>query len=621
MRHLRWIAILASSAQAFAVGIGSAMAQSTPSFFPERYVACRTTPRPRVVPPSPPGAAALVPLPRRRAPPVLFVAPRVVIDVAVAEPIPARARGTEAPEPPPIVVASEDQDWRCVGFTRGKRGILAVLQAPHGARFAHVQDGASWRLANARAASAAGFTEAIPALRRLLARPIPTESPASFYALDTGYNATRALSTLGDAAMAPVVAERLASREDADASTVWVQWVPALAELDARAAEAYAADVVDRVVGGRSATHAYAPSNDTVLRATLPLLRTPDPTRLALVTRLPGSDARCDVLAARVRLGDRALREALRPELDRDLRTQRSVSCYSTLMPVVFPGEDPLEVDALLHRHRLEAILDLLERSAGHAGDARWAAARARIRLTLQERSLDPDVATNRGDRRFQPEKRVRHLVALGVLGDAGARTRVEQIIRDPAEDGVAPFLAAALALRFAWPGAADLAAHRLLRARVDWTRRHDTELDPARGFVQVNDHVVVVDALAARGDPRFALGLLDLDRNVREATALHLARLRPAAACDVVTSAAGDAQEKAVQDAFWALSLLGDACREQAFRLASTASAPHHVRGMALELLAMMRDARARPLLQPRRGDDIRPARERARIIFHARD
>ena len=105
-------------------------------------------------------------------------------------------------------------------------------------------------------------------------------------------------------------------------------------------------------------------------------------------------------------------------------------------------------------------------------------------------------------------------------------------------------------------------------------------------------------------------------------APAAHLGRLRLPATCDVVAGAAGGAEARPVQDALWTLSMLGDTCRAQAHRLATDGAQPPHVRGMALELLAMMRDARARPLVEDRgREDDIRPARRRARIIFHARE
>lgn len=614
----------------------AARAQSNPGFFPERYVACRKDDARRAPPPAPTPQAAppsLVPLPRVRSRATLSIAPLVLIDVAVAEPIPARPSAPLAlpPPPEPSMVASAAQDWRCIGFVRGKAGILRVLHAPPLSRFAGHPDARSWQLLNARAASTARFVEAVPDLRRLLARPEPNvpddaERPDGsrlFDGLDLKLNASRALGDLDDAPSATALRAHLAAREDRSYSIIWKDGLPALARLDRRVAEDYAIEVIERVALGRNPSDPRAAGDDTLARSVLPLLVTPDPARLATLKRWPSGQDRCDVLAARVRLGDVALRDELRADLATDLRTQRAVACYGELMPDVFPGASTDEVKTLLFRHRMEAILDLLHRSRSvAASDPAWQRARSELRAGLSARANDPDIVGGRSDSRYQPVKRARYLVALAELGDADARALAEQLIRDPSDHGIAPWIAAAQVLRFDWPNAADLAATRLGFALRDHTDRYDTDLDPVRGFTSLNDHTDVVDALAARRDPRFALGLLDREPRVREIAAFHLARLRSPATCDVVASAARDAQERAVQDAFWTLSMLGDACRVQAHRLATDVGEPAHVRGMALELLAMMRDARVKPLLaSPGRRDDIRAARERARIIYFARE
>jgi hypothetical protein len=607
-----------------------ALAQSSPSLFPERYVACREVRAPVPAPSRPVAADRFVPLPRRSRPAPLPIAPLVVIDVAVAEPVPARA--SEAPRAhEPDVIASAAQDWRCVGFVRGKAGILKVLRAPPGSRFVNRGDPRSWRLLNARAASTARFAEALPELRRMLARPEPSDPDAAarpdgsrlFDALDLKLNAARALGDLDDAASAPALRAHLATREDRSYSLIWLAALPALARLDAMAADAYAAEVIARVAQGRAPTDPHAASDDTLLRATLPLLVAHVPEHLRLLQSLTAHRDRCDVLAARVRLGDVALRDELRAELATDLRTQRGVACYGELMPEVFPGDAPEEVKTLLYRHRMEAVLHLLHRGRrAPPGETSWERARSELRAGLAARTNDPDIAGGQDDRRFQPVKRVLHYMALAQLGDGAAHAEVVRIIRDRADDGIAPWIAAAQALRFGWPDAADLAAERLGYALRDHTDRYDTDPDPVRGFARRGDHTDVVDALAARRDARFALGLLDRDRSVREIAALHLGRLGLPETCDVVFDAAAGAEEKAVQDAFWALTMLGDTCREQAFRHAIDRTAPPHVRGMALELSAMMRDPRIAPLLRDHgRKDDIRPARQRARIIFHARE
>jgi len=614
----------------------AAHAQSTPSFFPERYVACKEQRATRAAP-EPPARARWVPVPLRRSTPTtLPIAPITIIDVARAEPIPMRTSGSR-PAVAPTVVAESNQDWRCVGFTRGKAGILNVLRAPPLSRFVGYPDADRFRLLNARAASAAGFAEALPELRRLLSRPVPPSStpsedpadgpdlvpPELYDALNVKLNAARALGDLGDASSAAPFAAHLATQEDQIYSGLWLAALPALMRLDARVTERYAADVILRVAAEREARHPRSASDDTLLRAVLPLLVTPDATSLARLKQLASSDRRCDVMGTRIRLGDVRLRDELRPDLAGNLVTQRAVACYNELMPFAFPGASPDESKTLLFRHRMDELLNLLDHGrALPASDTTWQRARGEIKEALIARSQDPDVAGDASDRRSSSVKRAKHLVALAVLGDAGARKDAEQLVRSGDDQGIAPWVAAALILRFDWPGAADLAAQRLTWAIRQPTQRYDTELDPLRGFVSLTDHVPVVDALAARRDPRFALGLLDRERSVREATALHLARLRLPAACDVVADAAPDAEPEAVQDAFWALTLLGDTCREQAHRLATDRLAPAHVRGMALELSAMLRDPRVAAMLGDRgKRDDIRPARQRARIIWRARE
>jgi hypothetical protein len=141
--------------------------------------------------------------------------------------------------------------------------------------------------------------------------------------------------------------------------------------------------------------------------------------------------------------------------------------------------------------------------------------------------------------------------------------------------------------------------------------------------MVIVTNHVRVVDELARRADPRFALGLLDREQTTREAALHYLARLRPEAACKLVGEAARDAEEEeAIQDAFWALSALGDACQPTMQLLALDASGRPEVRGMAIEALAMMRHDSVPALVRRiERNDRARAAKERARIIFDSRE
>lgn len=627
-------------------------AQSNPAFYHPRYVACRDEKAPPATPAfATPGSPAsprpppsLEPLPSRPAPRVVPIAPLVVIDVPMIEPVPARARpalvvATPAPTPtaaPAPMLTLGDNDFRCIGLSRGKAGVLRVLDAPPGARFAHHTDAASWRNDNARAAAASGFVEAIPALRRTLERPLPKNDAglSLFEALDAKLHAARALGELGDTRSAALVAKHLAAREDEAWSLLWLSTLPTLARFDPVAAQDYAASVVGRVARGeRRPTDAQAAGDETLLRAVLPLFVAPKAEHLALVSRLPASASghsgtwyvECETLAARVRLGDKALEKALRAELATELRTQRASACYSQLMPDVLPGRAPDEVETLLFRQRYESMLRLLghakQKKAEGALDASWTAALAKLKAGLEKRSADDAAASARGHARsMHTETRALHLVALAYLGDTKAKAELEALARDASDEGVAPWLAVEHALALELSGAAELAARRVALAIERPTRRYSSSLDPKRGFVSVNEQVRVLDALAARGDARFALGLLSRDHSAREAAAQHLARRRPASACELVGDAAGKAEPEAVDDALLALSLLGDACRATAHRLWRDDKQPAHVRGMALELLAMLRDARVDAALGARqRGEP--GFQRRARIIRWARE
>jgi hypothetical protein len=626
-----------------------AAAQSNPEFYPpQRWFVCHGEDEKAAVPPPAKAAAlptGLLPLPRKHAPSPLEIAPLEVADVAVLEPIPARAplpTAVAAAPPEKPVLVEGDNDFRCIGFPRGKAGILRVVGASYGARFAHHDNAVDWRLINYRAAGAVGLAEAIPALRREIERPVPP-GPAdykTFDLLDAKLHAMRALGDLGDRESAPRVAAFLRTREDESYSLIWRDSLAPLARLDPAVAQSYAIAAIRRVTSGsRHPTDENAMDGDSLVRDVLPLLTQRSAADLAALQQVTADteghsshwhDA-CEVLAARIRLGDDALRKEMRAELSTDLRTNRATVCYSQLMPFAFPGDDPDEVDTLLFRHRYTELLNLLEKARRLAKtgplEARWKEGQKKILEWLKKQSAEPEIAGGKSDTRYRPDHHALHLTALAVLGDAAAKAALDKLIEDPAEEGAWPWIAAEQALRFDLDGAADHTEKRLRLAIDHHTVRYDTDLDPCRGPLLVNDHVRVIDALAARGDARFALGLLDEERWAREAAAVHLAKLKPAAACELVGNSAKLAVSNAltgqpVEDSFWVLSLLGDACRPTMWKLLHDAAQPAAVRGMALEHLAMTRDPRIESLLDSaEKRDDLRDFRKRAKIIFFAKE
>ena len=617
-------------------------------FFPERYVACREEEtvfrkvRVRRAPqPAPVPTSQLLPLARKAAPRPLTIAPLVIIDVARTEPLPASGarpvpaqRVAVAPTVEERLLRVESRnDYLCIGIPRGTAGILRVLEAPPGTRYYGGRRSESWRRRNMRAAGAFNLGQATEPLRRQLARPIVAglEGYQLTEQLQLKLAAGQALADLQVRDAAPALLAFVRSRELQPYPLVWEDALDPLARLDPVLAQHYAVEALTRVANDPGQIRQHR----GVVREVLPLLTQSSPQALAALRRISallvepdgdpdGHDA-CLVLGARARLGDGPLLAELRPELAVDLRTQRGVLCYAQLVGHVFPGKDPDEVPTLIHRQRYGQILTLLRtmRDAERAGqhDPRFAAARSRLRTWLTQRSGEPDVRGDPTHRDNNPERRALHLAALAFLGDHRATAQLAELIRDPADQGTAPWLAAHQALVLELPGAADLAATRLGLAAASTTRRFTQRSWGRRGQIRVTEHVEVIDELARRGDPRFALGLLDRNVFAREATVLHLARLRPAAACEIVGRAASVAQRESIQDAFWALSVLGGTCRPTMHRLAMDAAQPAEVRGMALEVLAMLRDPAVPELLKGPPERELKPARHRARIIHTARE
>lgn len=606
----------------------TALSPEAYALFPERYIACEDEDAARAAPSVAAATVELAELPKRRPPAKLEVAPLFVADVATPSPIPSGHQETEliaSPTPPAL---ESKNDYRCIGLLRGAPGIARVVSASPGARFFRHPYPGSWIETNIDAAGAFVLKENIPALEKLFRRRVPDQAEAyvKLERLRLKVSAATALADLVDGgAKSAIVPDLLAfvrAREGADFPAFWEDSVETLARLDASVAHAYAVEALERI--GATPEHDTREANQ--VRELLPLLRERDAAALAALKKVhaevdpkltgAGGHESCLLFAARIRAGDDALRDELRKELAVDLRTNRASVCYSETIAAAFPGDEAGQVDTLLFRHRYVELLRLMRTL--EPSSSRDQAARDKVRVWLAARSGDPDVVKDETDRRYNPIVRARHLALGAFLGDASAQAALDALIEDPDDDGVAPWIAAAAALDLGLPQAADRAAKRLLIARSQHTERFSTELWPTRGKVTVTEHVEVIDRLAARRDPRFALGLLDRDVFAREATVHWLAARRASGVCHVVANAAAGAEEKSIQDAFWALSLLGPDCQKAFEQVWKDKSSPA-ARGMALEALAMLRVQGIASDVEPTRQkkDDIRPARQRARIIF----
>ena len=561
-----------------------------------RGAGCHEDREPTTAPTKPAAPSdVLLPLPHKR-PPRLEPASLLVIDAAVADALPTRrvSRPRIVEPAPPRWTMQSRSDWRCIGVPRGAAGILRVVGAPPGTRFYGFSWSESWKRENVRAAGGLNLRAALPTLRRELGRPLPADlEPHDVWEqLALKRDVARALADLDDRSAAPEVVALLRLLETQNMN-LWQESLDSLRRLDRSLSERYASEVLARELA--------APSDrsSVLLRHLLGWIETPTPALRALLAslweRFAGGGSRCELIAARIAHGDQALAAELRPHIAVDIRHQDAANCYGELVRVLAPGRDPAELDILTHRARWRQILDLLahmqERERAGASEPSHTAARAELRLWLAERQKTPTISAGPGDRRYVASYRALFLVAAAHLGLAGTERELVDFVADPEADGVAPWIAAQQALRLDLPGAAELAERRLVWGTAKSTDRHVSEPWPTRGHLRITEAGEVVESLAARGDPRFALGLLQRDAFTRELATYLLARQPDRRVCAVVAGAARGARLEAIQTAFWALSILGDGCRTEMLALAADRLQPPEVRGMAIEALAMMRD------------------------------
>jgi hypothetical protein len=544
----------------------------------------------------------------------------VTIDVSVAQAPPTR----RADAPPRkgrrrVVVIESRNDFRCIGFPRGMAGLLRVISAPPGARFWGHPYPESYRRDNIVPAGTFDVRGAIKPLRRILLRPLPAgiEGWEQSDLVNVKRDAAIALADMGHHASAPAVLDFVRLLEEVHDFNYYDEALDALGRLDPKLSHQHAVDVLERVLEEPSEY------DDFLVDAVLPFVSDePSPEVLALLQRLSQrygtGHLGCLIMGKRVRQGDAALVAEVRPHLETDLRSDLATNCYTQLVEAVAPGEDPSELDIIMHRQRWEALVDLLTAMKGKS-EPRFDEARARLKAWLlaftgPEHVFDP---TNV----YHPSGyNALYLVALAHLGDEAARRSLLALIGDGKNEGTAPWIAAKRALVLDVRGASE-AVGKLLRVGIERApRRYSADTWPRRGHLVITEEGELIDELARRGDDRYALGLLADNGYVREVAAYHLARKKNKSACELVGSAAKHASEDAVQWGFWALSILGKSCRKKMHRLAHDRQQPLAVRGMATEFLAMMRDESTLALAR-RRGKEsaFNAALERAELIYHS--
>ena len=592
-------------------------ASLTTQIWQPRYLTCKDEPAPRALPaPSPlpratPPGEELVPVPRVRAPGRLTVVPHLVDDAALAEPIPDRAPtpvtprdpAPAPPAPPPIMRASVN-GIHCLGFVRGKAPMLRVLGAPPGTHFYGHPYPRYFIADNMIAASAFDAKEAIGPIRITFDRPLPKalNEHDDLERLSMKGHAAMALAELGDVASAPKIREALLTMEVLRVGSTWRDTLQALRRLDRPTAAAYALDLVERIADGKVQ---HGSGHD--LGVVLDTLDPKDaPRALAALQRLQatGHDG-CLVTGARLRLGDAPLAKTVRPDLEGSISTNLVATCYSQIVAAVAPGQSISEVPILLLRARWEAMADLaiVLRDRGAAG----AKDRAALSNGMRKKAAREPTGLRDHDATYRAG-------ALATLGDDAALRALYAIVDDPRDDTDRPWVAATYALRAGLPDA-HAHAQKLLEMGIRRSIGHP-EVDALTSGVAATWPVKLIRELAKQKSPLSALGLLLRDHHAREEGMFTVSRAKPQGACDVVTKAAHLVVDSDVTDsAFWALTALGAQCQPQMESLARDASQPGHVRGMAIEYLAMVRAPSTQSLAERWASEGKRSSIEQASL------
>lgn len=584
--------------------------------FPERHLVCHEASAAAPQRFVQAGGEEILPVPvRRDAPPQLRLLDDVADDVTYVEPVPSGPRRTaERAEPPAVWVADPRNAFPCLGMVRGLAGVSRVLSAPAGARFYGHSDANDWRRDNMTAAALFNLSETIPSVREILRRPVP--DPQDYERVSLRTEAAITLSALGDRDSAQQISAWLGELEAIPWNGMWSDTFDALLHLDPRQAERYSLVVLGRAARRElgdaipsDRLEALGALTQSSSQEALPILQrlTADPGRVPFDG---AAHAYCLLLGARVRLGDAQLVAEAREQMSGELTKPWAIACFSELRDAL-PWNDASDVPAMIHRQAYEAMLTWLGTPAGRTSER----ARAELRQWLRQGLTSPSVSQP-DHVEFRRETRAMHLAALTIAGDDKAIGPLYDQIADPNDETDGPWIGAFYALRFGLPGAADAT-----RKRLRWALTHSSPRAWYQSHVGAEEswRTRVIDELirAAPADPAWTVALLDKDAATREAVLWRISRYRPSGACETVASAAAGAEDRAVMDAFWALTALGDACRNVIAPLALDSHAAPVVRGAAIEYLAMIRDPRGPALAREVRFDpDLRAAAGRALVI-----
>lgn len=589
--------------------------------FPTRYAACREDSVPSLPKPEPErrDGMILVPVPTISGNPGrLQVVADEADDVAYSEPVPRQieTHDSQVIATSPVVSASSN-DFRCLGFLRGRAGILRVLSSAPATRFYGHSYPESWRADNMVAASVANMTDAIPSLRLSLNRPLA--GSRSFDRVAQKTESAIVLAALRDRSSASDMVKWLRELETISWNGLWSDVFNALVQNDDRVAEAYAIELLDRISQGTLGER-VASDRLATLSALSPATREQS---LPVLQRLSSASApfdgyghaSCLLLGARIRLGDPLLVKDAREQMQGELTTNWAINCFSEVRDSL-PWNEPADLAALTHRHAYEAMLLWIR--LPETAESR--PARQKLLAWLQKQMTSPEVSQV-DHVEFRKTTRATFLAVQAALGDALARRLLREMAVDPRDETDAGWMAASYGLRYDLPGALDDARERL---RLGLTQ------DYARGWyespvgVGVNWPTQMMQEMITKfpSDASWTVGLLNKRVTVREWTLFSLSRIRPKGACQKIATASNGAEPDSISDAFWGLTVLGQDCVSAIEALAKNVGTASKIRGPSIEYLAMVKHPEAVAIAREAgKREELRQFARRAEIIAGSRE
>lgn len=494
----------------------------------------------------------------------------------------------------------------CVGPIKARAKLLANLDP--GELVPNKNHTTKVDAARDAALDAAYFSvgEAVPKIRPWLERYRPEARDANDHVMFDKQalrgEAAFALAHLGDLKSAPALAALVGEFEKSGTGSHWSDALAALAHLDPTRASLYAIGFVGRTTdwftsmpGGSSKLAALDYIRGEHLATALPVLEK------AAAREEKGYDhAHCELMAARARL-DEKFRIELRKQLLASYSGSWLAGCANSVLARL--GVAPGDAAALVRHYGRDdrgfdhgianiAYSRTLELIATMASDRSAAAETARqvFRRGLEARSKSPHVA-DPGHSNYALHYVAMHHAALAALGDAAARTKVAALIDDPKDLSGAAWLAAYWSIRLRLPGALDRVAALAVRG-VTTRDAHRTGI-----YEHIRGRTLDAFADAAPRDGRWAVMLLDADQYASERALYRFSRAKPPGGCEAVTRAAaripGSSVMTQTDNAFLALTGLGDGCVPALETLFLDGKVTAEVRTSALEILAALESPR----------------------------